>query len=323
MGFIKWVKSALIAGRRRTAAANFIVTRRCNLRCGYCNFQNKGKELPPSDWVKIAERLSKRFAVFSISGGEPTLYDGLPELIQGLSKIGIVGLCTNGKSLSSGLFEAISSLDYLNFSIDHLGDSEVSEKTGFENIDLMVEYSKRNSFKLIGTAVITNRNLNSIPVVISKLADYGIGTELQLVQNPGTSDSFDTPEKLLQLAKLLDKLILMKKAGFSILEADDYILGMVNFVKGDIAVHCLAGKAYLAVDTDGRLMPCQACNAVGQPILESFDLEKELNRLSDSVPKGCRCWWDCYYQYAQWANNPMAFAAANLIQQTKMARYRR
>ena len=131
----KWAATALRAAWRRTAAINLIVTRRCDLACGYCHAVRPAKELPPEDWLRMAQALSQRFSVFTVSGGEPLLYKRLPELINGLSRIGIAGLCSNIRMLTASHLDAMRGLDYLNFSIDHpagaCDDERISRKDAF------------------------------------------------------------------------------------------------------------------------------------------------------------------------------------------------
>jgi MoaA/NifB/PqqE/SkfB family radical SAM enzyme len=303
----KWAKATLKAAWRRTAAVNLIVTRRCDLACSYCHALRKGPELSPAEWIGIAEKLSRRFSVFTVSGGEPLLYKGLPELINGLSQIGIAGLCTNARLIKEHHLAAMHGLDYLNFSIDHMGDCLTSKKTAFGKLPLLAEYAKRHSFELFGTAVITSRNIDAIPDVAREMTRHNIPLNLQLVQNPGVADAFDTPEKTTQLARLQTELLAMKRGGYLIDESDEYINGFTSYTRGDCAVTCHAGDVYLAVDTDGRLMPCQDTAAVGASLLQTTDIDAALRDLPKSIPENCRCWWNCYHRYQDWKENPLSF----------------
>lgn len=307
MRLTKWTRATLKSAWHRTAAVNLIVTRRCDLACSYCHAVRKGPELAPADWLRIANKLSKRFSVFTISGGEPLLYKGLPDLINGIARIGIAGLCTNARIIKEHHLQAMPGLDYLNFSIDHTGDCSVSKKDAFGKLPLLTEYARRHSFELFGTAVITSRNIDVIPDVAREMARHGIALNLQLVQNPGALDAFDTPAKLVQLARLQTELLAMKRGGVLIDESDAYIKGMTAYVEGSCAVTCHAGDAYLAVDTDGRLMPCQASAAVGASLLGMGDIDAAVRALPQSIGSDCRCWWNCYHRYQAWKKSPLAF----------------
>lgn len=312
----KWAKTALQAAWRGTSVANLIVTRRCDLACSYCTARGKSPDLAASDWIKIARRLSHRFSVFTVSGGEPLLYKGLTELMDALSQTGLAGLCTNARTLEEQHLEAMPGLDYLNFSIDHTGDSSHSPKDAFGKLEMMSHYARRHSFVLRGTAVITSRSVDSIDGIVRKLAAHDIPVNLQLVQNPGPADAFDTPEKLARLRRLQDEIVQLKQRGFDIDETGDYIRGFAPFIEKQAAVKCRAGSAYLAVDHDGRLMPCQSSAATGEPLHhDTTDVDAALRALPMAVPEQCRCWWNCYHRDAAWTKNPVAFAGQALIEQ--------
>ena len=307
MQLIRWIPATVRAAVRRTATVNLIVTRRCDLNCSYCRAVRKAPELPVAVWLEIARRLSGRYAVFTVSGGEPLLYGDLPELIHGLSRIGLAALCTNARQLDASHLDALKGLDYLNFSFDQTGSSTASRKTAFGKLPLLVEYAARHRFALFGNAVITARTIDSIPDVIREASRFGIPLNLQLVQRPGPDDAFDTPEKLAQLTSLQEELLAMRRGGFLIDESEDYLRGMARFIQGEHAVHCHAGRTYLAVDVDGRLMPCQDTPAVGMPVHQIDDIEAALDNLPSAVPEGCRCWWNCFHWYHEWQENPLKF----------------
>lgn len=305
----KWMAATLRAAWRRTATVNLIVTHRCDLACSYCRVHGQGHaEISPQQWLAIARTLARRYAVFTVTGGEPLLYRGLPELVAGLSRLGIVGLCTNVRTLREEHLRALPGLDYLNFSIDHSGDSTASPKDAFGKFDLLRDYSRRNGFRLFGTAVITARNVDALPGVVRLMAAQGIPLNLQLVQRPGPEDAFDSAAKLARLGELQDELLAMKHGGYPIAEPDAYIRGFVAHVEGRAAVPCHAGETYLAIDSDGRPMPCQDVAAVGDSLVEG-DIPVKLAKLPAAVPEGCRCWWNCYHWYGVWKNNPLAYLA--------------
>jgi len=305
----KWAKAALRAAWYRTATVNLNVTRRCDLACSYCTVYGKGyAEIAPEQWLEIARRLSRRYAVFTVSGGEPLLYKGLPELVDGLARLGIAGLVTNVRTLTEAHLEAMPGLDYLNFSIDQVAEPGASPKDAFGKLPMLRDYARRNGFRLFGTAVITSRTVDSVPGVVEFMAAHGIPLNLQLVQHPGPEDAFDTPEKVTALGRLQARLVELKRAGWPIAEPESYLRGFVAYVEGRAAVPCHAGDTYLTIDTDGRPMPCHDVSATGASLVDG-DVAVKLERLPEAVPEGCRCWWNCYHWYGDWRRNPLAYLA--------------
>ena len=109
------------------------VTDRCNLRCRYC-MPEEGVEWLPHDQILRFEdilRLSRSFARLGVrrvrlTGGEPLVRRGLPELVAGLRAIpGIreVALTTNGILLSQQLPALLEAgLTGVNLSLDTLNE---------------------------------------------------------------------------------------------------------------------------------------------------------------------------------------------------------
>lgn len=323
MQLYRWGRAALRSAWMRTATVNLIVTRRCDLACSYCQAVVKRPELPAATWLEIARRLSSRYAAFTISGGEPLLYRELPQLIHGLSRVGLTALCSNVRTITADRLESLDGLDYLNFSIDQTGDGgagEASRKTAFGKMPLLVEYARKKRFALYGNAVITRRTLDGIPDVVRETTRHGIPLNLQLVLHPGSDDAFATPSDLARLGELQRELAAMKRSGYLIDESDGYIEGFSAFVRGETAVACHAGRTYLAVDSDGRLMPCQDTPAVGMPLHQIDDVDAALDALPGAVPADCRCWWNCFYRYEQWQRAPWQYLARETLRTVRRQR---
>lgn len=143
------------------------VTDRCNFRCSYC----MPKEIFGDDYVFLPkdelltfeeiERLARLFASLGvkklrITGGEPLLRRGLPELIEKLKNVpGIedIGLTTNGVLLRQhavSLFDA--GLRRLNISLDALDPvifGEINGRgTGPEPILSNIDHAKAVGFQI-------------------------------------------------------------------------------------------------------------------------------------------------------------------------------
>ena len=99
-------------------------SRRCNLACGHCyslSGPHQAGELPPgllSGVLEDAARLG--YLQLAVSGGEPLLYRGLPELLRQAKALGMLTtLTTNGMLASGARWEVVAPfLDAAAISID-------------------------------------------------------------------------------------------------------------------------------------------------------------------------------------------------------------
>lgn len=160
------------------------ITDRCNLRCRYC--MPDGIEWIPMDEILTYEQIETvcRVAVslginkFKITGGEPLVRKGCPELIGRMKQIpGVeqVTITTNGILLEEQLDRLIlAGVDSVNVSLDTLDAEKFRQITGFDMLD-RVEAS------------------------IKSAVDKGLRVKINTVLQSGVND--DEWEGLMNLAK--------------------------------------------------------------------------------------------------------------------------
>lgn len=176
------------------------VTDRCNLRCRYC--MPEGVELVPMSEILSFEEILEiagAAAAFGIShlkitGGEPLVRLGTPELIRDLKAIpGIetVTITTNGTLLSKYLPDLLSAgIDGINISLDTLDPDKFREITRF----------------------------SELPAVLSAIrasAESGVRTKINVAVMAGVND--DETEALAALSETLPvcvRFIEMMPIGF-------------------------------------------------------------------------------------------------------------
>jgi MoaA/NifB/PqqE/SkfB family radical SAM enzyme len=115
--------------------AQVVVTRRCNLDCGYCNEYDKTS--PPvatetvKRWVDKLAELS--CLVVEYTGGETLLHPDIVELVRHAAALRFpsVRIITNGYLLTAELIDRLNDagLDHLQISIDGLAPSAITVKT--------------------------------------------------------------------------------------------------------------------------------------------------------------------------------------------------
>jgi len=118
----------------RPILVHLIVTRRCNLDCGYCNeYDQVSRPVPLELLAKRVDRLAELGTVaITLSGGEPLLHPRLEEIVMRIaSRRMIVTLISNGYLLSRERIESLNlaGLDHLEISIDNVEPDAVSRKS--------------------------------------------------------------------------------------------------------------------------------------------------------------------------------------------------
>ncbi len=124
------------------------ITDRCNLRCHYC-MPNGTKWIPMEEiltYEEIVEVCQEAVKLginrFKITGGEPLVRKGCPELIHMIKNIPgteLVTLTTNGVLLGEQLDELLSAgLDAVNISLDTLDAKKYEWITGSDKLSIVL-----------------------------------------------------------------------------------------------------------------------------------------------------------------------------------------
>ncbi len=136
-------KKPLSAARRGAVAmarpatpllAQLVVTRRCNLSCGYCNeYDDHSPPVPLDDLVARVDHLAGLgTVVLTLTGGEPLLHPRLDDVVRRATSRGMV--CTsisNAYPITRRWIERLddAGLTLIQISIDNLEPNDVSQKS--------------------------------------------------------------------------------------------------------------------------------------------------------------------------------------------------
>ena len=127
-----------------------VVTRRCNLSCGYCNeFDDVSA---PVELLALKRQIDHVAAlgtvVLTFTGGEPLLHPQLDELVAyAVGKGLVVTSITNGYPLTRTWIQRLNDaqLSFLQISVDNLEPNDVSQKSLSKiqkKLELLKEHAK-------------------------------------------------------------------------------------------------------------------------------------------------------------------------------------
>ena len=154
---------------RSPIVAAIKITQRCNLHCKHCTWTNKiTKDLPISEWKGIIDELcEKGVAGIVIEGGEPTLYEGIEEIVEYVKSKNLYAiLITNGTQNISGLHP-----DVFWVSIDGMQESDNTIR-GPGHFEKATETIKQNlDKKIIILSTISKTNSDDVEAMCKYFSD--------------------------------------------------------------------------------------------------------------------------------------------------------
>ncbi len=286
-----------IGSRYNPLLAQVVVTRRCNLSCGYCNeYDDFSPPVPLQDLLAWVDHLAAlRTASITFTGGEPLLHPDLDQVIRAARRHGmIVTMITNGFRLSRSWIERLNAagLQGMQISIDNLKPDEVSMKS-LASVEGKLELlSKHARFKVNVNSVlgVTNERTQDVVTVASTAAKYGLQHSVGVLH--------DHTGMLRALsAEQLRAYTQVTKISPSVVHSLNYWLFQKNLMHGQTNDwKCRAGARYLYVAEDGKVHWCsQQRGYPGIPLLEYTreDIRREFHTEKSCSPT---CTLSCVHQ---------------------------
>ena len=248
------------------------LTYRCNNSCAHCyNARSRNfPELKTQDWIEIIDRLWEiRIPHIVFTGGEPTLREDLPELIQHAEKNGqIAGLNTNGIKLADMDFLNTlvkAGLDHVQITLEsHLPDVHdkmVGHKGAWEQTVAGIRNVAKTGLYFMTNTTMLTHNSPFIPDTLHFLAELGVptvGLNALIYSGRGRYVGTGLEEKdlkpLLTKAKEItthygQRLIWYTPTQYCNFDPLEFDLG----VKG-----CTAALYNMCLEPDGAVLPCKS-----------------------------------------------------------------
>ncbi|UCH83482.1 MAG: radical SAM protein [Candidatus Latescibacterota bacterium] len=280
--------------RKSFLEAQIIVTRRCNLSCGYCTeFDNHSKPVPlaeVSQWIDALHRLG--VVQIAFLGGEPLLHEDIDKIVAQANRASQTSMTTNGFLIRKEIIDRLNAvgLHHMQLSIDTLKPRanmyiQKSLKTLRKKIELVLKHAE---FSVHANIVLCEESKPEFKDIVNELRGYDIPVTVNLLHDDTGKTIISGPEYL----ELWDYHHEHSKV-ISFIE-QDYGRELLEGRTRDW--HCRAGARHIYVDEFGMAQYCASQRGrLNKPIV---DYTRDDIREQGSIKKGCEkgCSVFCVYR---------------------------
>lgn len=271
-----------------------VVTRRCNLSCGYCNeYDDVSDPLPTAELEERIDYIaSLGTLVLTFTGGEPLLHPELDRLVaRAVSHGMVVTTITNGYPVTKRWIERLNKakLSWIQISIDNLEPNDVSQKS-FSKIKHKLELLRDHAdFGINVNAVLGSSPTKDTRILVDEVERLGTYMTVGLMHGPdGALDPGLAGDDLASLHAEMQERSNKTLFHFA---GEGWEKQMIR--RGESPFKCRAGSRYLYVDEFGKVSYCsQRRGDPGTPLLQ---YTKAMMQEAFDAPKGCetRCTIAC------------------------------
>jgi MoaA/NifB/PqqE/SkfB family radical SAM enzyme len=266
--------------------AQLVVTRRCNLACGYCNEYDH--ESPPVPLASLYDRVDQLAAlgtlVLTLTGGEPFLHPDLHLIVERAAEHGmIVTSISNAYPITKRRIERMNAagLSLLQISIDNVEPNETSQKSWSKIKKKLLLLCERATFRLNVNAVLGSSPAAQTRALIEEIRALGVYMTVGLLHDrdgqidPGLiGDAL--PSFYAEMNALCRKSVFHRFGeGWEIRMLRDH----------HASWKCRAGARYLYVDEHGLVSYCSQRR--GEPGTPLAAYDRAALRRAYETRKGC------------------------------------
>jgi radical SAM protein with 4Fe4S-binding SPASM domain len=241
----------------------------CNNDCFHCyaGGSRKTQELTTSQWKTALNKLWD-FGVpqVAFTGGESLLRQDLPVLVAHAKKLGmIVGLITNGRLLTKDKVTELENagLDFVQITIESHEEAVHNRMVGrdaFSETISGIKNSLDSSLKVTTNTTMTVLNANTVLDTVKILLEMGvthIGLNGLIRAQRGIGKEGLSP---MELESILDRAkTLCAEFGAELIWFTPTCYKDFNPLKESLGTkRCSAASTVLAIEPDGRVIPCQS-----------------------------------------------------------------
>jgi len=256
--------NAMLFGPR---LAQLVITRKCNLRCKYCNeFDHSSQPVPKEEVYRRVDKLASLGTLFmEYTGGEPLLHPDLIDLVRYASRCRFFErwIITNGYLLTPRNIEQLNDagLTHLQLSIDGLHPNETSIKMFYPLKKKLQHLQRHARFKVQINAVLGATNPAETIELVRHIQEMGFIPRVSVLHDGKGAFKLD-PQGQAGLQKLYEVL------GHRWSESGDYRTRLINTGIADFK--CRAGARYLYIDERGIVHWCSQQRGVFSKPLDDY-----------------------------------------------------
>ena len=289
--------SAVVLSTSRPMLAHVVVSRFCNLDCGYCNeFDKVSKPVPLEEMLQRIDHLARlKTLIVTLTGGEPLTHPDLCRIVERVREHGMIAtVITNGFLLTVEWIEALNraGLQEMQISIDGVKPDEISLKT---------LKSLRGKLQLLADHAHFHININSV-LGISEQRTRDALEVAHVARGLGFSHTVgvlhDGEGVLADLSDTQKQVYAeLMETGGSIAQRFNYLTYQKNLMDGrPNSWRCRAGARYLYICEFGLVHLCSQQRGYPGVPLADYRVEDIVREFSTA--KGCApfCTVNCVHQ---------------------------
>ena len=287
----------VVGSRYNPLLAQVVVTRRCNLACGYCNeYDAVSPPVPTPVLLASIDHLARlRTASITFTGGEPLLHPDLDRLVRAARGHGmIVTTITNGFRLTRDWIDRLNAagLQGMQISVDNLRPDDVSMKSLSSVERKLALLSRHARFKVNVNSVlgVSGERTQDVVTVAETAARYGLQHSVGVLHDHTGTLKPLSPAQMRAYRQVT-------RISPSLVHGLNYWLFQKKLMRGEPNDwKCRAGARYLYVAEDGKVHWCsQQRGYPGIPLLQYSrdDIRREFH-----TEKSCSktCTLSCVHQ---------------------------
>ena len=253
---------------QRPLSVSFEITHYCTANCWHCNWGGPVKDeqrLDAEDYARICRDL--RPVVSHISGGEPLARSDVVDIVRAMANPGglpFMVIVSNAAALTVEKYQELRQAGIHQFSISL--DFPDDRHTEFRRIPKLFEKMNRVLPEITGlghgdlslNVCITKWNFRDVPAMVELAARWNTQINFSVYTPLRTDDRSGMPPRELyeEARAVFQRVVDMQREGWPVYTPARVMWKFFKFFTGGTIAGCEAGRRFLVINPDGKLVPC-------------------------------------------------------------------